>query len=251
MGPFSAVEVGMLSQLVEPEARVYVLMWSVPSPSLSPADDPPGIRSVPRFITPPTNEFRKVLGFLGTSAGSFLSGIIITSATNRGASLLEAYRMVFQLYCALGLIKIGLSLVMTIYSEVDHPPVVKPVAGTTETGADAERQPLLSSTAPATTTEELIKPPPAPLPLLRLTLLCVLFSWDAFASSLIPISFISYYFKDRFGASIESVTRTLGAGALIAGGSQLLAGSLARRIGIIGTMVGTHSASLLPPFSRR
>lgn len=36
VGPFSAIEVGMLSQLVVPDARVYVLMWcKLASPCVS------------------------------------------------------------------------------------------------------------------------------------------------------------------------------------------------------------------------
>ena len=179
------------------------------------------------------------MGFLGTSAGSFTSGLIVSLLVKAGNPLVKAYRAVFLVYFAVALIKVVVSLGMTTHCEVDHPP--RPTIKSTAPGVvtDGERQPLLDSAPPAS--PPLVATPPAKLPIVRLVLLCILFSWDSFASSLIPISFISYYWQSRYSASVLAITRTLGAGALIAGSSQLLAGSLARRIGIIPTMVFTHS----------
>ncbi|SGZ21034.1 BQ5605_C021g09324 [Microbotryum silenes-dioicae] len=226
VGPFSAVETGMLSQLVEPEARVYVLMWY------------------------------QFLGFVGTSVGSVCSGALVTSLERSGRSLVTAYRAVFYLYTATALLKIVLSLALTSYTEVDHPPITarsstSAVTSTTTRVAgdgaiDPERQPLLSEQASPSVVTAVLDPPPqaeikARLPIVRLALLSILFSIDSFASSLAPLSFTSYYLRLAYDAPLSTITSTFSAGSMIAGFSQLAAGSIARRLGIILTMVGTHS----------
>lgn len=205
------------------------------------------------FFTP-LGSPSQVLGFVGTSLGSLSTGVIVSSLTARAYPLVVAYRAVFLIYVVVAALKMVLSFLMTAHAEVDPPsiaiaasPPSDPTAVSPSQQTD-ERQPLL---APTPHTPPAPLPLPLPLPLLKLSLLCLLFSLDSFGSSLIPISFISYYFKLQFAASIEAITRTFGAGALIAGFSQLGAGSLARRIGIIPTMVGTHSAlpfAFRPPF---
>lgn len=169
--------------------------------------------------------------------------MIVTSLLNKNHPLEYAYRAVFILYFAVAVIKIAISLVMTSHSELVHPErVIKPVASSTAV-ADDERQPLLEGQ------QEPIEVVAAPtkLPILRLLLICGLFSWDTFGSSIIPIPFISYYWKSEYGADIGSITRTLAAASTLAGLSQLVAGSLARRIGIIATMVFTHSSFVALP----
>ncbi|KDE05323.1 hypothetical protein MVLG_04239 [Microbotryum lychnidis-dioicae p1A1 Lamole] len=225
VGPFSAVETGMLSQLVEPEARVYVLMWY------------------------------QFLGFVGTSVGSVCSGALVTSLERSGRSLVTAYRAVFYLYTATALLKIVLSLALTSYTEVDHPPITarsstSAVTSTTtriagDGAIDPERQPLLSEQASPSVVTAVLDPPPqaeikARLPIVRLALLSILFSIDSFASSLAPLSFTSYYLRLAYDAPLSTITSTFSAGSMIAGFSQLAAGSIARRLGIILTMVGTH-----------
>ena len=193
------------------------------------------LESQPRFL--------QILGFLGTSTGAFFSGVIVTSLLNSKHDLEYAYRAVFILYFVVAVIKIAISLVMTSHSELVHPErAIKPVVPST-TAVDDERQPLLTDADAQEETIEAVAAP-AKLPILRLLLICGLFSWDTFGSSIIPIPFISYYWKTQYGADIGSITRTLAAASTLAGLSQLVAGSLARRIGIIATMVFTHSTSI-------
>ena len=187
----------------------------------------------------------QILGFLGTSTGAFFSGVIVSSLLKANHALEYAYRAVFILYFVVACIKIAISLAMTSHSELVHPErsAVKPVVQSVV--ADDERQPLLTNEQSILAEQEPIEPvaAPAKLPILRLLLICGLFSWDTFGSSIIPIPFISYYWKTEYGADIGSITRTLAAASMLAGLSQLVAGSLARRIGIIATMVFTHSQS--------
>lgn len=136
---------------------------------------------------------------------------------------------------------------MSLHAEVNAP--TKPVSTSTvrPTSTDDERQPLLvnQNQQPPSVADAILSPPeePAPLPHLplgKLIALCFIFSLDAFASSLIPNSFIAYYFRLSFNAPLSAITRAFSAGSLIAGFSQLAAGSIASRLGIILTMVGTH-----------
>ncbi|GAA5850351.1 hypothetical protein JCM5353_004356 [Sporobolomyces roseus] len=225
IGPFSALEQSMVSQLTTPDGRVSILMWY------------------------------QVLGFLGVATGNGLAGIIISTLESRGRPTVEAYRGVFAAYSVVAAVKIVLSFCMSNYTEVDHPPIPERLFPsttiTTATGADSERQPLLrsagseNSNATPGIAQAVFDPPalPAPppgLPVARLIILAAIFSLDSFASSLIPLSFISYYFRKDFGASVAVISRTFSTTAIISLFSQLCAGSIAKRAGIIGTMVGTH-----------
>ncbi|GAA5952673.1 hypothetical protein JCM3765_002243 [Sporobolomyces pararoseus] len=222
IGPFAALEQSMVSQLTAPDGRVSLLMWY------------------------------QVLGFVGVSTGNALAGVIVKQLEKHGRSTVDAYRGVFIAYSCVAAVKIVLSFAMTKWTEVDHPPI--PERPSSSSAADSERQSLLrneqGSTQAASTTESLLDPPelPAPppgLPVGRLVALAAIFSLDSFASSLIPLSFISYYFRKDFGASVEVITRTFSSTALISCFSQLAAGSISKRMGIIGTMVGTHMPAQL------
>ncbi|GAA5862275.1 hypothetical protein JCM1840_001704 [Sporobolomyces johnsonii] len=221
VGPFAAVEQGMLSQLTLPEGRVSLLMWY------------------------------QVLGFVGISVGNLLAGGIVSYLERAGKSTAEAYKGVFLAYAIVAAIKIVLSLLMTKHTEVDHPPTTERVAASA-TQTDSERQPLLGNSGQSapTAAETILDPPsiPAPppgLPVARLVALAAIFSLDSFASSLIPLSFISYYFQTEFAAPVSVITRTFSITSIISCLSQLAAGSISKRIGIIGTMVGTHMPAQL------
>ncbi|GAA5862273.1 hypothetical protein JCM1840_001703 [Sporobolomyces johnsonii] len=229
VGPFSAVEVGILSQLVRAEDRVFILVWY------------------------------QVLGFVGLALGSIWTGSLVTALENRHSTH-NAYRFVFLVYAVIAAIKIVLSLCLSKYTELNHPPFPKPgfVASDSPAPSDnddydddlAERRPLIDRTesltpranggvpkfdSPKDSTDQ-----PATLPVLRLLFVCFLFSIDSFASSLIPASYVSYYFKEIYHASLSLITRVLASSALGAVFTSLLAGALAKRIGLVLAMTVTH-----------
>lgn len=236
----------MLSQLVQPEDRIYVLMHY------------------------------QILGFVGLALGSLVSGSVI-SHLEKDTSSHEACRFVFLAYGCIGLAKVALSLFMTPYTELDHPHfperyVESPHASDSEdtdveedTTAD-ERRPLIakrplidrtaSSTPQAVTTATKLSLPDfdeseeqSTLPLLSLVVIVLLFSIDSFASSLTPASYVSLYFKSKYGASIRTITTVLASSALGAVVTSLLTGAISKRIGLVLTMVITHGASLQPSFA--
>ena len=70
-----------------------------------------------------------------------------------------------------------------------------------------------------------------------------LFALDAFAGGFIMQSLLAYWFYVRFGADIAVLGGIFFGANLLAGISSLLAVRLARRIGLINTMVFTHLPS--------
>lgn len=73
--------------------------------------------------------------------------------------------------------------------------------------------------------------------------LSALFSIDAFAGGFVMQSLIAYWFHLRYGASVSELGTILFFGNLFAGVSSLLAVRIAKRFGLVNTMVWTHIPS--------
>ncbi|MCW5593072.1 MAG: MFS transporter [Burkholderiales bacterium] len=76
-----------------------------------------------------------------------------------------------------------------------------------------------------------------------------LFFIDAFAGGFIGSAIFAYWFSERFGASAATVAILFSAGRLLSAASHFAAAWLARRIGLINTMVYTHVPSSLLLFT--
>ncbi|EGU11298.1 putative MFS transporter [Rhodotorula toruloides ATCC 204091] len=219
-GPFSALEQAMLSGLTEPEGRVSLLMWY------------------------------QVLGFLGISVGNNLTGVIVGGMERYGKTTEQAYRAVFTAYAAIAAIKVLISFLMTRHAEVDRPRAPAPAAPapSAQQNGDSERQPLLQGQrceANPILDPPAVNPSPPGLPIGRLVTLCLIFALDSFASGLAPLSFISYYLRTVHAAPVNLIAHFFSITAIIACFSQLAAASISKRLGIIGTMVGTHTPAQL------
>jgi MFS family permease len=85
----------------------------------------------------------------------------------------------------------------------------------------------------------------------RLRWLSGLFSVDAFAGGLLANSLVALWLEVRFGASEGEVAVLFAAASVLAGLSLALAGPVARRWGLVRTMVFTHlpSSLFLFPFA--
>lgn len=83
--------------------------------------------------------------------------------------------------------------------------------------------------------------------------LAALFALDSFAGGFIVQSFLVFWFGRKFGASVEIMGLVFFAAGLLQAGSSIAAGTLARRIGMLNTMVFTHLPSnvllVLVPFA--
>src|SRR5262249_30557868 len=78
-----------------------------------------------------------------------------------------------------------------------------------------------------------------------LTRISALFAVDAFGSGLIPTALLSSFFFERFGAGEGTISVLFFLARAANALSHLAAASLARRIGLVNTMVFTHLPSSL------
>lgn len=79
----------------------------------------------------------------------------------------------------------------------------------------------------------------------RVTRISALFGFDAFAGGFVATSLLSYFFLERFGASGWAVSTLFFGARVMNAVSHLGAAWLARRIGLVKTMVFTHTPSSL------
>jgi len=147
-----------------------------------------------------------LLGSLAAALGS-LAAAWPAWWTRHGGSTLAAMRAMFVLYAAIGA---GVAL---LYRRLHAPDVAAPA------------------------------PPPAqPLgPSRRIVVqLAVLFSVDSFAGALLVNSLMALWLFQRFGLSLAAAGQFFFCTGLLTTASQLLAPALARRFGLVNTMVFTH-----------
>lgn len=75
--------------------------------------------------------------------------------------------------------------------------------------------------------------------------LCLLFAVDSLASGLVPLSWVTYFFDRKFKISEGQLGTLFFATNIVSSISNLAASSLAKRIGLIKTMVFTHLPSAI------
>jgi MFS family permease len=148
------------------------------------------------------------IGSISGAAGALLSGL--PEWLGASMPMLDALRLMFLLYGAVGI------AVWFLYVRLPEP------------RAEEER-------------------PVAPLGPSRgiVWRLAALFSVDSFAGGLVLNSLLALWLFERFGMSLAAAGAFFFWTGLLAAFSQLAAGPLARRIGMINTMVFTHIPSSL------
>jgi Na+/melibiose symporter-like transporter len=77
----------------------------------------------------------------------------------------------------------------------------------------------------------------------------ILFFIDAFGGGFIGTALFAYFFAEQFGASAATVAILFGVGRLLSAFSHFVAAWLAKRIGLVNTMVYTHIPSSLLLFT--
>jgi MFS family permease len=223
IGPFKAIEESTISQLIPPSERSSVLAWYI------------------------------LFGTMGTAGGTLLCGWTTQSLQiHLGWTALHSYRVIFWAYAALGLVKLGLSLILTEAAEQGKQSLLKPTA-------NGETRPLLadpddgptpqSSSADDNSTKKAsritakiksILPSLSPESTSLVTRLCLLFAIDSIASGLTPSSWITYWLHGKFHLAEGFLGTLFFVLNIFSSASNLVASSLARRIGLIKTMVFTH-----------
>ena len=135
-----------------------------------------------------------LLGTAGAAVGIMSSGWTVhTLCESYGWQLVDAYRLVFYCYAALGLVKLVLIALLSASVEVEPKPQPG-IASSRDEEDRVETDPLLrSSAAQNSATPSTIKPRRRLLPeishesMQTMFSLCILFALDSFASGLAPL----------------------------------------------------------------
>jgi MFS family permease len=155
-------------------------------------------------------------GSLATAAGSLLCGLVVQFLQAREVEPRQSYRVVLWAYAGAGALLVAL---FTRLSPAAEPPT-QPCAGTTL---------------------------PRVLGLHRsrgvVARLSMLFALDAFAGGFVLQSVMAFWFHVRFQADPAELGGIFFSANLLAGISALGAAAIARRVGLVNTMVFTHVPS--------
>lgn len=165
-----------------------------------------------------------LIGSLATAFGALAGGFLAKLLQSRGMSPLDSYRAILLGYAIIGGI---LALVFTGLSRgCEAARSIHPDALQSRFGLHKSRGVIVK--------------------------LSMLFSLDAFAGGFVLQSFVAYWFHVRYGADEAALGSIFFGANLLAGFSALLAMPLAKKIGLIRTMVFTHLPSnillILVPF---
>jgi MFS family permease len=155
-------------------------------------------------------------GSFATATGALCGGWVTQILQHRGWLALDAYRVVLGAYAAGGLVLTLLFLTLSPAVEVQEK---APVGARLVLGLHRSRAVVLRLSA--------------------------LFALDAFAGGLILQSMIAYWFHIKFGVDTGLLGSLFFGANVLAGISALLAVPLAKRFGLINTMVFTHVPSNL------
>jgi MFS family permease len=149
-----------------------------------------------------------LVGYASSAAGALLAGI-----PQYFGSGLEAYRPLFLAYLGSGLVG------GVVYSKLSKSVEVAVAARLPKRQVLSEKSKLIVSK------------------------LSAIFSIDSFGGGFIGTSIIGYFFFLRFGLQLESIGLIIASTQLVTAASFLLSPRLARRIGLLKTMVFTHIPS--------
>jgi len=169
-----------------------------------------------------------LFGSFTTAIGSLCGGTLVQLLEQTGVSPLGSYRMVVIGYAAMGLVLAF--LFSRLSSAVEAPRVSDPVS------SPSDRKLLLGLHKSRRVVFKL----------------SALFSLDAFAGGFVLQSILAYWFYVRFNVQPALLGSIFFGANVLAGLSALAAARVAKRIGLINTMVFTHIPSnillILVPF---
>ncbi len=211
VGPFLSIEQASLAHLLPDERRTGTFAWY------------------------------NLVGSFATAGGSLASGFLVSRLQAGGLGQLDSYRVIVLVYAAIGVALAGLFLRLTRAIEPDR--TAGPAEGSRkeEGGARpaAEAAPVAAKPGPGAARSFLGLHRSKGI-VLRLS---ALFSLDAFAGGFVVQSLMAYWFHKRFGVPPALLGGIFFGANILAGVSALSAARVARRIGLINTMVFTHLPS--------
>jgi MFS family permease len=157
----------------------------------------------------------QLAGSLATALGSLMGGGLAQILQNGGATPLASYRVSILAYAALG-------LVLTAMFGFLSPRV--------ETSLSEDTKAQANVLGLGRSSKIVVK-------------LAALFSLDAFAGGFVVQSIVAYWFYVRYGVNPATLGAIFFGANIFAGISALSAAWIARKIGLISTMVFTHAPS--------
>ncbi|GIZ38149.1 hypothetical protein CKM354_000157200 [Cercospora kikuchii] len=233
-GPFRSIEESMLSQLTNPQTRADVLAW---------------------YVT---------ISAWGSSIGSELGGRIIEQLQHRdGWTLKDAYHAIFWVYAVMGVVNIVCVLLLTKNCEADtieekYTPVAQ------DEGSDHSFV-LTDNNPDRGSADEASRNPRPARPSTRFqgirawiskwmghiskpTLSVVWKLWlllavDSLADGMVPYSLTNYYMDIKFHPSKSTLGDVTSISYFLTAIGGIFAGPLAKKIGLVNTMVFTHIPS--------
>ncbi len=244
VGPFLAIEQAALAQVVTAQQRTRVFAWY------------------------------SLTGSLATAFGALLCGLTVQTLQDRaGFDKLQSYRIVLWVYAGVGVLLAALFTRLSPAAEA-HPPTADvssplPCFGGEGPGVRGHdfgswQHPLTPAPLPGVPERgEEASPAQAEMPPRAGWLglhrsrgvvlgLSALFALDAFAGGFVIQSAVVEWFHIRFGADAATLGVVFWAANVLAGFSALAAAAVARRVGLLRTMVYTHAPSnlllILVPF---
>ncbi|MCJ1473964.1 hypothetical protein MMC13_002620 [Lambiella insularis] len=220
IGPFRAIEESTLAHLTPQDIRSDIFAWYT------------------------------LLGKAGTAMGTMFCGWMVQKLQRLdGWTSTDAYRVIFTVYAVLGLVNFMIPLILSSSCELDFAkarPKTSRYHSTETTSLLSDFQPHkvqdLKHAATVKGRESII---PSLSPSSRSTLirLCLLFALESFASGIISGSWIAYFFTTKFALHSGALGTLFFTTNIISSASILLAAPVAKRIGVIKTMVFTHLPS--------
>jgi MFS family permease len=224
-GPFRAIEESILSQLTTPESRSDVLSWYVTSASF------------------------------GSCIGTEASGRIVQFLIERWGSHVEAYHFLFWIYSAMGALNLVFCLLLSRKCEL----VQTQPDNAEETEILLEDNEEEKQDSDETKPVERIIPDPEPKRSMFavgsflseissetrsvMYKLWFLLAVDSIADGMVPYSLTNYYTDLKFHLPKSTLGDIQSASYFLASLSTIFAAPLARRIGLVNTMVFTHVPS--------
>jgi MFS family permease len=203
IGPFRAIEESTLAHLSSPEIRSDIYAWY------------------------------SLIGSAGAACGMMTCGWVVGHLKSLdGWDDIQAYRMIFFAYAALGLVKLVLAAALSKNIEATKKAPEQPVEEEQEETAallgngnapPKKSKRTLFSMLPEISVESRV----------IVLNLCLLFGLDALASGLVPLSWTTHFYRQKFGLQDEKLGSLFFTTSIIAAGSTLVASSLSKRFGNI------------------
>jgi MFS family permease len=155
-----------------------------------------------------------LLGSFATASGALAGGWLVQALQNGGTSILDSYRSIIVGYALFGLVLVVIFLGLSTRIEVK---VTEPDGIKRRFGLHRSKRTVLKLSA--------------------------LFSLDAFGGGFIVQSILAYWFYVKYGTDPGTLGTIFFAANVLAGFSALAAVRIARRIGLVRTMVYSHVPS--------